>query len=332
MARALPALTGATGTEQYSLNIGIVFAGQGSQSVGMLGELAAVWPEVRQTFDIASEALGEDLWSLSQTGPEARLNDTRITQPALLAAGIAVWRVWQQAGGPAPVAMAGHSLGEYTALVAADALDFTDAIRLVARRGVLMQAAVPAGEGAMAALLGLEDAVVAEICAAAAGEQVVEPVNFNAPGQVVIAGQAEAVERAMAAAREAGARKAMLLPVSVPSHCGLMREAAAELAAALEEVEIRPPRVPVIHNVDATTRTEPAAIRQVLAAQLHQPVRWTQCMQQLIATPVSLLVEAGPGRVLTGLAKRIDRSVPAVAVHDPATLTAALEQTQEARA
>ncbi len=312
------------------MNIGIVFAGQGSQSVGMLGELATVWPDVRQTFDIASEALGEDLWSLSQTGPEARLNDTRVTQPVLLAAGIAIWRVWQQAGGVAPVAMAGHSLGEYTALVAAEALDFADAIRLVARRGALMQAAVPSGEGSMAALLGLEDAVVAEVCAAAAGEQVVEPVNFNAPGQVVIAGHTAAVERAMAAAREAGARKAVVLPVSVPSHCALMHGAAAELAEALERVEIRPPRVPVIHNVDAATRTEPAAIRQALTAQLHRPVRWTECMQQLIAMPVSRVVEASPGRVLTGLAKRIDRTVPAAAVYDPATLSAALEQTQEA--
>jgi [acyl-carrier-protein] S-malonyltransferase len=305
----------------------IVFPGQGSQSVGMLDALATAYPEVQQTFAEASEALQLDLWSLVQNGPEAELNRTENTQPAMLAAGIAVWRVWRAQGGAVPSFMAGHSLGEYTALVAAGALEFTVACRLVAERGRLMQQAVPAGSGAMAALLGLDDAAVREVCAQAAAGQVVEAVNFNSPGQVVIAGHAAAVQRAVELAKSAGAKRAVLLPVSVPSHCALMAPAANRLAEQLQQLAFAAPAVPVLHNVDVSLAGDGAAIRERLAQQLHSPVRWVETVLAMAAGGAQVLIEAGPGKVLTGLAKRIDRNLNALAVTDPAGLEKALEVT-----
>ncbi|ROR32633.1 ACP S-malonyltransferase [Inmirania thermothiophila] len=306
------------------MGLAFLFPGQGSQAVGMLGGLAAAHREVRETFDEASEALGLDLWRLVSEGPEAELNRTVNTQPAMLAAGVAVWRVWLAQGGPRPAWMAGHSLGEYTALVCAGALDLADAVGLVAERGRLMQEAVPEGEGAMAAILGLEAEAVAEICRRAARDQVVAPANLNAPDQVVVAGQREAVERAVAAAREAGARRAVTLPVSVPSHCALMRPAAEALAARLAEVEIRPPAIPVVHNADVCVHGEPQAIREALARQLYSPVRWVETVQRLVREGVDMAVECGPGKVLAGLVRRIERGLPVHPIGEPAGLEAAL--------
>ncbi|MDD3609767.1 MAG: ACP S-malonyltransferase [Halothiobacillaceae bacterium] len=304
-----------------------VFPGQGSQSVGMLADWAATNPLIVDTFQEAGDALGLDLWARVSTGPEDELNRTEITQPAMLAAGIAVWRSWKAAGGADPAFLAGHSLGEYSALVAAGSLDFADAVRLVAERGRLMQAAVPAGAGGMAAILGLDDADVVAVCAQAADGQVVEAVNFNSPGQVVIAGDAAAVKRASGLAMERGAKRVVPLSVSVPSHSSLMEPAARELAAVLEKVELREPRLPVLHNVDAGTRQAPAAIREALVAQLHRPVRWTECVQALRGRGVNTLLEMGPGKVLAGLTRRIDRELSGVPVLDEASLRAALEQT-----
>ncbi|MFM1891459.1 MAG: [acyl-carrier-protein] S-malonyltransferase [Pseudomonadota bacterium] len=305
----------------------IVFPGQGSQSVGMLAALAAAHPEVQQTFAEAGEALQRDLWGLVQNGPEAELNRTENTQPAMLAAGIAVWRVWQAQGGAAPAFMAGHSLGEYTALVAAGALEFTAACRLVAERGRLMQEAVPAGTGAMAAVLGLDDGAVRELCAQAAAGEVVEAVNFNSPGQVVIAGHAAAVQRAVELAKSAGAKRALLLPVSVPSHCALMRPAADRLAEQLQHVDFAAPAVPVLHNVDVSQAGDGPAIRERLAQQLYSPVRWVDTVRAMADGGAELLIEAGPGKVLAGLTKRIDASLNALAVTDTAGLEKALEVT-----
>ncbi len=299
-----------------------VFPGQGSQSLGMLSGLEA--PRVRETFEEASDALSLDVWKLVMEGPEAALNQTENTQPAMLAAGVAVWRVWRDAGGGDPALMAGHSLGEYSALVCADSIDFADALRLVAARGRLMQAAVPAGEGAMAAILGLDDDTVGSVCAAAAEGEVVEPVNFNSPGQVVIAGHAAAVERACAGAKAAGAKRALVLPVSVPSHCSLMVPAAEELAALLAEVEVRVPRIPVIHNVSVMPANDVEGVRQALASQLHSPVRWVETVRSMPQQGVSALFEFGPGKVLAGLTRRIDRSLKAVCVQDAGSLEQAL--------
>ncbi len=301
-----------------------VFPGQGSQSVGMLRELAEAHTQVRDTFQEASDALGFDLWALVQSGPESALNTTENTQPAMLAAGVAVWRVWQAASGPEPVVMAGHSLGEYTALVCAGAMGFSDAVRLVAERGRRMQAAVPEGRGAMAAVLGLEDEQVRQACADAAQGQVVAAVNFNSPGQVVIAGEADAVERAMGFAQAAGAKRVVKLPVSVPSHCALMRGAADALRPHLDVVQVAMPRIPVIHNVDVSTHADPAAIRFALETQLYQPVRWVETVQRMASEGVTHLVEFGPGKVLTGLVKRIDKQLQGLFVQDPASLDAAL--------
>ena len=305
--------------------VGFVFPGQGSQAVGMMAELAAAMPVVRETFDEASAALGLDLWRLVQEGPAEQLNLTHNTQPAMLAAGVAAWRAWQQRGGPQPVVLAGHSLGEYSALVAADAVGFADAVRLVAERGRLMQAAVPEGAGAMAAILGLEDEQVRAACTQAAAGDVVEAVNFNSPGQVVIAGQAAAVARAVEAAKALGAKRAVLLPVSVPSHCALMRPAADRLAERLAAVEVRLPRIPVLHNVDVAVADSPDALRDRLARQLYRPVRWVETMRRMAADGVGLVVECGPGKVLSGLVKRIDKNLEAAAVHDSASLAAAVE-------
>ncbi|HEX6364359.1 MAG TPA: ACP S-malonyltransferase [Albitalea sp.] len=306
--------------------LAFVFPGQGSQSVGMLAELAAREPVVRATFDEASAGAGVDLWQLAQQGPESELNRTEYTQPALLAAGVAVWRAWLAAGGARPAALAGHSLGEDTALVCADAIALGDAAALVRARGQYMQDAVPAGVGAMAAVIGADDAVVAQACSDAAGDEVVSPANFNSPGQVVIAGHAAAVERALALLAERGVRKAVKLPVSVPSHCALMRDAAARLAARVEALPWRAPSIPVVQNVDAQAHDDVARVRQALVLQLHQPVRWTQCLAALQARGAQRFAECGPGKVLAGLVKRIDKSLEARALGTPAELDAALAE------
>lgn len=303
-----------------------VFPGQGSQSVGMLGELAEHTGVVSQTFAEASDALGRDLWELVRNGPEDDLNRTDITQPAMLAAGVAVWRALQERGAPAPVYLAGHSLGEYTALVCGGAVTFPDAVALVSERGRLMQEAVPQGQGAMAAILGLDDDQVRQVCAEAAQGDVVEAVNFNAPGQVVIAGAAGAVERAVAGAKAAGAKRAMPLPVSVPSHCALMEPAAEKLAQRLAEVQVQAPGIPVVHNVDVAPCDDPDGIRDRLVRQLHRPVRWVETVQFLAGQGVDTLVECGPGKVLAGLTKRIDKSVSGHAVFDPDSLNKVLDQ------
>lgn len=304
----------------------LVFPGQGSQSVGMLNELGVNHPVVRATFEEASDVLGEDLWALCQNGPVETLNRTEYTQPAMLAAGVAAWRALMSLTDARPSMLAGHSLGEYSALVAADALDFAAAVDLVRVRAAAMRSAVPEGEGAMAAILGMNDASVQALCAAEAGADVLEPVNFNSPGQVVIAGSAAAVKRAIAAAPAAGAKRALPLPVSVPSHCALMRPAAEQLAAGLETTVLQLPRIPVLHNASAASVDSVAALRSILAEQLFRPVRWVETIQAMRARGVRIMVEAGPGRVLTGLAKRIDRDLQLFEVSDEASL----EKTREA--
>jgi len=303
-----------------------VFPGQGSQTVGMLAELAAAYPIVEETFREASDALGYDLWALVQNGPAEELNKTWQTQPALLAASVAIFRVWQQQGGKAPALMAGHSLGEYSALVSAGVINFADAIRLVELRGKLMQEAVPEGTGAMSAIIGLDDASIAKACEEAAQGQVVSPVNFNSPGQVVIAGNKDAVERAGAACKAAGAKRALPLPVSVPSHCALMKPAADKLAVALEKITFNAPTVAVVNNVDVQCETSPEAIRSALVRQLYSPVQWTKSVEFMAAQGVTQLLEVGPGKVLTGLTKRIVDTLTAAAINEPASLSAALEQ------
>ncbi|KAB7693706.1 ACP S-malonyltransferase [Plesiomonas shigelloides] len=302
----------------------MVFPGQGSQSVGMLADLAQQFPIVEQTFAEASAVLGYDLWALVQQGPAEELNKTWQTQPALLTASVAIWRVWQEKNGAMPVVMAGHSLGEYSALVCAGVMDFKDAVRLVELRGKLMQEAVPEGTGAMAAIIGLDNDSIAKACAESAEGQVVAPVNFNSPGQVVIAGNKEAVERAGAACKAAGAKRALPLPVSVPSHCELMKPAADKLAVALQEITFNAPLIPVINNVDVAAESDADAIRSALVRQLYSPVRWTETVESMSAQGVTHLLEMGPGKVLTGLTKRIVDSMTAAAVNDVASLTAAL--------
>ena len=302
-----------------------VFPGQGSQSVGMLADLAAAFPAVEATFAEASEALGYDLWRVCREGPEDELNATERTQPAMLAAGVSVWRVWAGEGGGTPDLMAGHSLGEYSALVCADAVGFAEAVALVAARGRFMQEAVPAGEGAVAAVLGLDDGEVEAACRAARQGEVVGPANFNAPGQVVITGHTEAVERALALAREAGARRAIRLPLSVPVHSPLMEPAAERFRARLEEAAFSIPAVPVVANVGVEAHGDPASMRDRLVRQLFSPVPWTATVRRLAESGVEAVLEPGPGRVLAGLARRIDRSLKAHAVFDPPSLAAALE-------
>ena len=311
-------------SETTDNTLAIVFPGQGSQAVGMLGELATQHSQVGETFAEAGEVLGYDLWQLVQDGPAEDLNQTDRTQPAMLAAGVSVWRVWQAQGGATPAVMAGHSLGEYTALVCSGAIDFATAVALVAERGRCMQGAVPPGVGAMAALLGLDDATVTDVCARAAGDDVVEAVNFNSPGQVVIAGNTAAVERAIGLAKEAGAKRAVILPVSVPSHCALMQPAAVKFAQRLEETEIVTPAIPVVQNVDAIMQDQPAIIRENLARQLYNPVRWVSSVRTMHAHGIRRMIEAGPGKVLTGLGKRIDKTITGAAVYDNDTLQAAL--------
>ncbi|WP_151992592.1 ACP S-malonyltransferase [Buttiauxella massiliensis] len=303
-----------------------VFPGQGSQAVGMLAEIAAANPVVEATFREASDVLGYDLWALTQQGPAEELNKTWQTQPALLAASVALWRVWEQLGGKTPAMMAGHSLGEYSALVCAGVIDFADAVRLVELRGKLMQEAVPAGTGAMYAIIGLDDASIAKACEEAAQGEVVSPVNFNSPGQVVIAGNKDAVERAGAACKAAGAKRALPLPVSVPSHCALMKPAADKLAVALEDITFNAPVVPVVNNVDVKCETSAEAIRSALVRQLYSPVQWTKSVEFMAAQGVTQLLEVGPGKVLTGLTKRIVDTLTASAINEPVAMSAALEQ------
>ena len=304
----------------------MVFPGQGSQTVGMLADLAAQFPIVEQTFAEASDALGYDLWKLVQEGPAEELNKTWQTQPALLAASVAIYRVWQQENGAQPAMMAGHSLGEYSALVCAGVLDFKQAIRLVELRGKLMQEAVPAGTGAMSAIIGLDNDAIAKACEESAQGEVVSPVNFNSPGQVVIAGNKDAVERAGAACKAAGAKRALPLPVSVPSHCALMKPAADKLAIALQGIAFNAPQFPVVNNVDVKTETSPDAIRDALVRQLYSPVRWSESVEFMAGEGIEHLLEVGPGKVLTGLTKPIVDTMTAAAINDAASVSAALAQ------
>lgn len=303
------------------MTFAFVFPGQGSQQTGMMAEYAA-HPVVKETFAEASAVLGEDLWELAENGPAEALNLTRNTQPVMLAAGVAVWRAWRADGGPVPAYVAGHSLGEYTALVAAGALEFRDALPLVRFRAEAMQDAVPAGTGAMAAIIGGEASAIDAACREAAQGEVVEAVNFNAPGQIVIAGHRSAVERAIAAARARGARRGVLLPVSAPFHSSLLAPAAARLAERLRGVPVRPPSIPVLHNVDVREHREPDAIRDALARQAASPVRWIEIVAALAAAGVSAIVECGPGSVLAGLARKIDERLAAYALADDAAIVA----------
>lgn len=303
-----------------------VFPGQGSQTVGMLSGMAAQYPVIEETFREASAVLGYDLWALVQQGPAEELNKTWQTQPALLTASVALWRVWQQQGGKTPALMAGHSLGEYSALVCAGVIAFADAVKLVELRGKLMQDAVPEGTGAMSAIIGLDDAAIAKACEEAAQGEVVSPVNFNSPGQVVIAGNKDAVERAGAACKAAGAKRALPLPVSVPSHCALMKPAAEKMAVELHNITFNTPAIPVVNNVDVKCETAPDAIRDALVRQLYSPVQWTKSVEFMASQGVTQLYEVGPGKVLTGLTKRIVDTLSAAAINEPDAMSAALEQ------
>ena len=303
-----------------------LFPGQGSQSIGMMSGLREPFEEVRDTFRTASEVLGYDLWDICQNGPQERLNQTEVTQPAMLAADIATWRAWKSIGGIDPDYVAGHSLGEYSALVASGSLEFRDAVALVAERGRLMQAATAAGAGAMAAVLGLEDDELSRICLEAEQGQVVSCANFNSPGQIVIAGDKAAVDRACELATGAGARRAILLAVSVPAHCALMRPAAEKLADDLESVPISTGKIPLVHNVDAKFHAESGEIRDALVRQVWQPVRWAASVRYLISEGVARFAECGPGKVLFGLNRRISRDVSTVALVSGESLADALEK------
>ena len=313
-----------------SPSLAFVFPGQGSQSLGMLAELAELHPLVHEAFREASDGAGVDLWALSQGGPEEMLNRTEYTQPALLAAGIAVWRAWLEAGGARPSRLAGHSLGEYTALVAAGVLSLRDAAHLVRIRGQLMQEAAPEGQGAMAAVLGADDALVEEVCREVSEDRVVVPANYNSPGQIVIGGHADAIERAIAALTARGVRKVVKLAVSVPSHTPLMREAANQLVEAMSAYEWKTPSMPIVQNVDASVHEGVGAIRDALARQLYLPVRWTQCVEALAKGGATHIVECGPGKVLAGLVKRIDKSIDARALGTPAEFDSARQDLRNA--
>ncbi|MEE9575197.1 MAG: ACP S-malonyltransferase, partial [Gammaproteobacteria bacterium] len=306
------------------MTIAFVFPGQGSQSLGMLAELAASHSTVQSTFAEASDVLSYDLWQLVHEGPEAELNKTAKTQPALLASSVAIWRIWNELSQNQPVIMAGHSLGEYSALVCSSALSFTDAIQLVADRGAYMQDAVPAGIGSMAAVLGLDDSQIEAVCEQAAQGQIVSAANYNSSGQVVIAGHKEAVERAVELAKVAGAKRSVILPVSVPSHCALMQKAADQFAERLDTVKFEHPNIPVLHNVDATERSDVSEIKLALQGQLYQPVQWVETIQKMLNKGVNTVIECGPGKVLSGLIRRIDRSLNIFPVFDPASLEKAL--------
>ncbi|NRA84527.1 MAG: ACP S-malonyltransferase [Gammaproteobacteria bacterium] len=304
--------------------LAIIFPGQGSQALGMLKDISDQYPQIEQTFSEASQVLGYDLWDLVQNGQASDLNRTDRTQPALLAASVALWRVWQDSNATQPTFFAGHSLGEYSALVCSGAIAFTDAIKLVELRGQYMLEAVPEGVGSMAAIIGLADDAIVTACLEGAQGQVVSPVNYNSPGQVVIAGHKEAVDRASILCKEAGAKRVLPLAVSVPSHCSLMIPAAEKLAEQLANMAINSPSIPVINNVDVANASEPAAIRDALKRQLFSPVRWTETIQFFAANDITALVEMGPGKVLTGLTRRIDKSITCVATNDLTGLATAL--------
>ena len=304
--------------------LALIFPGQGSQEIGMLADLAAAHPVVQQTFAEASSVLGYDLWALAQTGPESELNKTAITQPAVLTASVATYRVWRSQTGARVASMAGHSLGEYTALVCSGAMAFIDAVRLVKLRGEAMQRAVPEGAGAVAAVLGIDDSEVERCCVEAAALGVVSCANYNSPGQVVIAGASAAVDRAIELCKAAGAKRAMRVAVSVPVHCALMKPAALEMTGALRDVALQMPAVPVVQNVDAATSADLDTIRRKLIEQIHQPVQWTGCVEALRALGVQRMIECGPGRVLAGLVKRIDKSLAVESAGSIAGLAAAV--------
>ena len=307
------------------MSLAFIFPGQGSQSVGMLKDLSENFSEVAATFQEASDALGYDLWSLVQDGPVDKLNSTDVTQPAMLASGVATWRVWQAKGGATPAMMAGHSLGEYTALVCSGSLNFVDAVKLVSQRGQFMMQAVPAGTGAMAAVLGMDDDAVRKVCLEAANGEVLEAVNYNSPGQVVVAGNKSAVERVCVLAKEQGAKRAVELPVSVPSHCALMKPAADQLAEVLTAISFNTPSIPVINNVDVLAAESEADIREALKRQLFSPVRWVETIEKMTSNGADQFNECGPGKVLVGLNKRINKSLTSTALLDTATIEAALE-------
>lgn len=304
--------------------LALVFPGQGSQAVSMMQPFAES-DVVRRTFEEASEALGEDIWKLVAEGPAEQLNATVNTQPVMLTAGVAVYRAWQALGGPAPVMVAGHSLGEYSALVAAGVIAFRDAVPLVRFRAQAMQEAVPVGSGAMAAILGLDDDAVRAACAEASQGEVVEAVNFNAPSQVVIAGHKSAVERGAAACKAKGAKRALMLPVSAPFHSSLLKPAAERLAEYMKSVTFNSPAIPVVNNVDVAVIGDPAAIKSALARQACNPVRWVEVIRHLAGAGVTHVAECGPGKVLTGMTGRIEKSLQGLAMADPVSLTQAMD-------
>jgi [acyl-carrier-protein] S-malonyltransferase len=305
-------------------NLAFVFPGQGSQKIGMLAELAEQNPIIEKTFNEASEVLGYDMWQLIQQGAQEDINLTQRTQPILLTCSVAIWRLWNQKQGALPSQMAGHSLGEWSALVCANVIDFADGLKIVEARGKFMQQAVPVGQGAMAAIIGLDDQAILEACTEASALGVVDAVNFNAPGQVVIAGSNEAVERAMEICKDAGAKRALPLPVSAPFHTSLMKPAADNLADMVKAVTFRSPEVPIMHNVHAENESDPQVIKALMLEQIYSPVKWVDCVKQLKASGASTLVECGPGKVLSGLTKRIDRELTALATESAADFDAAL--------
>lgn len=305
-------------------NLAFVFPGQGSQKIGMLADLGAANPLVEETFQEASDVLGYDAWKLIQEGEQEEINLTERTQPLLLTSSVAIWRLWQQQGGPQPAAMAGHSLGEWSALVCAGVVDFADAVEIVRSRGAFMQQAVPVGVGAMAAIMGMDDQIVIDACSEAAEGEVVSAVNFNAPGQVVIAGDAAGVARAVEICKKAGAKRAVELPVSAPFHTSLMRPAADNLSDLVMQKSFSAPQIPVLHNVHAKTEEDPEKIKSLMLEQIYQPVLWVDCVNALSSRGAEILIECGPGRVLNGLSKRIDRSLTSLATDDVASLENAL--------
>lgn len=308
--------------------LAFVFPGQGSQKIGMLAELAEAYPLVEQTFAEASDVLNYDLWKLVQQGTQEEINLTETTQPLLLSASVAIWRIWQDLQGTAPVAVAGHSLGEWSALVCAGVVDFSAAVNLVRLRGAYMQTAVPAGQGAMAAILGLDDGQIADCCAQASEGEEVAAVNFNAPGQVVIAGVSAAVDRAITRCKEAGAKRAMALPVSAPFHTMLMKPAAERLASDIAAVTFNAPQIPLVHNVHAQTENDPEVIKTLMIEQIYSPVRWVDCIRALQSQGIELAVECGPGKVLCGLSKRIDKTLQMRACDSVADLQGAVADAQ----
>lgn len=306
--------------------LAFVFPGQGSQTLGMLAELAQQYAVIEETFAEASVVLGYDLWALAQEGPQETMNMTERTQPLLLTASVAIWRVWQQQGGDTPAVMAGHSLGEWSALVCAGVVAFKDAVRLVQLRGKYMQEAVPAGVGSMAAIIGLDDQAIIDACVEAAQGEEVSAVNFNSPGQVVIAGHVGAIERAIDLCKAKGAKKAMALAVSAPFHSALLKPAADRLAVELESVEFSTPVTPIIHNVNAQVETDPSVIKQLMIEQIYHPVLWVACVNNVFSTGATRAIECGPGKVLTGLIKRINRELTSATIDKPDALSTALEQ------